>query len=443
MCKYLHFFLLNLLLFSSASFSVAANQIDPAIIPLAWTPQLAVEFALDNSPDSQIAKERIEAASAASQLAQASYLPTVGLHAGYSQTNNPMYSFGNILNQGAFDNTIDFNNPGRTDNINLTADINYRLYNGGRDRAAIKAAKSSKQSIENEYITVRQNLAFEVIKTFHSILQSGDMLSAQESSLKAINTSLKVAQARYEEGTLLKDELLNLEVQKASAGENIIQSRHHKKILERIFLNLLGIKTAPSSLIFENTDQQIPAGSDFELRPELHSLDKAIAAAEAELVRAQGGKLPTVDGFASYQYDQGNVLGESGDSWLAGVKVNYTLYDGHQTKANIAMAKSALLQLKKQRLKTELSLNLELEQAELDIREAEERQIVTQKMVESAQESARLSRIRFKEGVILSLDLINVETRLSDALARQSIAKAMYRTAIANMRRAAGLPQFL
>ena len=419
-----------------------SNQVDVEAIPTLWTPRLAVEFALANNPDSQIAAQRIEAATAAISLAEATYMPTVGVHSSYGQTDNPMYSFGNILNQGAYNNSIDFNNPGRTDNLNLTFDVNYRLYNGGRDRAAIDVAENNKKSTANNSITVRNNLAFEVVKTFQSIIQAGDIMIAQDSSLKAIEASLAVAEARYEAGAILREDLLNLEVQKARASENLIQSRHHRSILERVFFNLLGIRKSPVALTYENSLQDIPVNIDFGVRSELHGLDNRIAAAEAERVRAEGRQLPTVDGFASYQYDQGYVLDEEGDSWMAGVRLNYTIYDGRQTESRVAMAKSKISQLRKKRIQLELTLNLEVEQAKHDFKEAQERQVVTQKMVDVAEESARLSRIRFKEGVVLASNLIDVERRLTDAQVRFSVANAMYKTAIAKMRRAAGLPQF-
>ena len=72
-------------------------------------------------------------------------------------------------------------------------------------------------------------------------------------------------------------------------------------------------------------------------------VENSIASAEAELKKAQGGNLPTLDGFASYQYDKGFELDGSGDSWMAGIKVDYNLYQGNRTNANIALAKSQLL----------------------------------------------------------------------------------------------------
>ena len=94
---------------------VSEQEVQPAI----WTARQAVRYALTHSPDSRVATQRIEAAKAMVNQVKAGYYPQIGLSAEYAQTNNPMYSFGNILNQGLFDQSIDFNNPGRTDDLNL------------------------------------------------------------------------------------------------------------------------------------------------------------------------------------------------------------------------------------------------------------------------------------------------------------------------------------
>jgi outer membrane protein TolC len=90
----------------------------------------------------------------------------------------------------------------------------------------------------------------------------------------------------------------------------------------------------------------------------------------------------------------------------------------------------------------ELAIDLEVKQAKLSYHQSVQRLQVTEKMVEQAVESARLSRTRFKEGVILSSDLIDVEMRLTDARVRRSVAKANIKIAKADLRRALGLPQF-
>ena len=167
-----------------------------------------------------------------------------------------------------------------------------------------------------------------------------------------------------------------------------------------------------------------------------------MAAAEADLQAARSGKAPTIDSFAGYQVDGGSVLDDSGDSWMAGLRMNYNLFDGGRTAASIAMAEARLRQSRAMLARTALALDLEVQQAELEYGQAGERLQVTEKMVGVAEETARLSRERFKEGVILAIDLTDVESRLTDALARRSSAKAMQLVARANLRRAMGLPQF-
>ena len=87
-------------------------------------------------------------------------------------------------------------------------------------------------------------------------------------------------------------------------------------------------------------------------------------------------------------------------------------------------------------------MSLELQQAIILHRQSLEKLQVTQKMVEVAEESAKLSRLRFQEGVILASDLIDTETRLTDAHARHASAKAEHSIAVANLRKATGLAQF-
>ncbi len=422
---------------------LAATSGSTPDLPGVWTARNSVGFALANSPDSRVALQRIEVAAAAVNQAKVGFYPYVDVSAQYGQTNNPMYSFGNILNQGTFSPSMDFNDPGRTDDLNLRARVEYRFYNGGRDLAGVDAANASLARSRMDRATVHSHLAFEVVRGFQSIVQAGEMLGARNASLDAIRASLAVAEARFNAGDLLKADLLNLEVQESRASENLILAEHRLQLSQEIFLNLLGLKEG-SVVIDSSQDgkQEIPGEQSYDLRPELQSLAHAEEAAAANLQAARGGNLPTVDGFASYQYDEGFVIDGSGDSWMAGVKVNYRLFEGNRTSADVARAMAELATIRARRIKAELGIDLEVKQAKLNYDQAVQRLQVTGKMVEQAEESARLSRIRFKEGVILSSDLIDVEMRLTDALVRQSVAKANIKVATADLRRALGLPQF-
>jgi outer membrane protein len=407
------------------------------------TAEEAVRFALQNNPDTAITRQRIAAAQATVREANASFYPQLDLSTSYGRTNTPLYSFGNILNQAAFDETINFNDPGVTDNLNMAATVSYRLYNGGRDQAGVDLATATETATHHELDIVHSQLGFEVVKTFYTIIQARENLEARESALEAITVSVEVARARYEAGDLLKADLLNLEVHRSEADENLIQARHALDLTNRAFLNLLGLEQGNISINPARTmEQSLPADLSYDKRPELKAMDAAIQAAEAGVRQARGGYYPTADAFAGYQVDQGYELDGAGNSWIAGAKINFNLFAGQRTSAQVARANALLAEKNEERRKMSLALGLEVEQASLALQQAEQRLLVTAKMQEQAEESAHLSRERFKEGIILSSELIDVENRLTEAMVRGTLARAARRIATANLRRATGLMQF-
>ena len=425
------------LMVSLPGFAVGSN------IPEIWTARQAIDFARHNSPDSQLATLRMLQADAMVQKAAVGFYPQLELFGNYSQTNNPMYSFGNILNQGDFSPGIDFNNPGRTDTLGLGVGVEYRFYNGGQDLAHKNAAKAGVGLSAAARETVLLSLEFEVYRGFQRIVESGKIIQAREKALQAISSSLEVAHARYDAGDLLKLDLLHLEVEQSQATERLMQAQHNLAITKKIFLTLLGLSDDELDIkTHDAEDPSLPINPDPTLRPELKKLSAALKAAEAQLAAARGSRLPTVDGFARYQYDQGTILNGNGDSWMAGVNLNFKLFDGYLSSAEIALAEAQIGSLRAEQKKLELALDFEVTQAQLALELAQQRQKVTKKTVEQAVESENLAQARFQAGVLLMSELIDSENRLTDARVRLVLASSAVQIAIAELRRAAGLPQY-
>nr|WP_320010026.1 TolC family protein [uncultured Desulfobulbus sp.] len=413
--------------------------------PTKWSVQSAVSYALSHNPDTRAALERIAAADADLKAARSAFYPQLDIGLEYNRTNNPMYSFGNILNQGVFkQKNMDFNDPGTTDSLQAKAMLQYRFYNGGRDQAGVDAAQNLSLASGHQNKATRLQLEYSVVRAFCRIVQAGEVIAARQSALKAMTASLAVARARYDEGSLLQEEVLNLEVQQARAQEQLIRAEHSLRLAQRGFLRLLGLKQGPVVLNPQASPvQEIPGDSSIENRAELKALHAQIQMLAAKVRQARGGYKPTADLFGSYQVEKGSTLDEgSGNSWAAGVRLNYTLFNGGRTSAEVERAEAQLREAKEQLHKLELAFNLEKEQALLSLNQEEQRLKVTQKMVRSARESARLSRLRFTEGIVLSSELIETENRLTDALLSHSLARASRKIAIADLRRAVGLHQF-
>ena len=436
---------ISLIIFCIASLApgtLTADDTPP--LPTRWTVQGAVHYAIAHNPDIGATIERVRAADAELQLAKAALYPQLGLSAEYNRTNNPMYSFGNILNQGMFNDTIDFNNPGTTDTLQGKATVQYRLYNGGYDRAAIDAADERGKISRHDLEAVRNRLEGEVVHAFCTITQSEEVLRARQSAVAAMNASLAVARSRFEQGSLLREEVLNLEAQQAKNQEGCVQTQHALELARRAFLHLLGLSGVEVSLdTMAGPEQKIPAERHVRNRPELAGIAALVKAQEAHIRQAKAGSLPTADAFGSYQTDKGTELDAgSGNSWVAGIRLQYTLYNGQQTEATISRAEAQWRMAKEQQRKMEMDCSLQMERAVLALRQEEERLKVTEKMVAAAAESTRLARIRFKEGVLMASELIDTENRLTDAQLSHTQATAGRKIAVADLRWALGLRQF-
>jgi outer membrane protein TolC len=400
---------------------------------------------LKGNPDARLVQQRAEAAETMVEQARSAWYPKVSFQGRYMQTNSPMMAFGSILNERAFNFGLDFNHPGQIDNLNGTGTVAYNLYSGGRPTAGLAAARSGVRAAAQDVRAAQNQLGAAVVKAYLDIRKSREAVGALDAGVRAYDAAVSVARAKFDAGQMFKADLLNLEVQLAQTREQLASARQGASLAERTFNYVLGAENlaAPVELAPDDTTLSllaVPTTTNLSNRPELLGLSERVAAAQAMLRAARGGRQPTVNAFASYQYDQGWKLDGHGDSWMAGVSLDLNLFDGGLTSAKIRQSISELAQVKEMLRKATLGVSLEVEQARLAYETSRERLAVTDQAVAQAEESAALTRARFEKGLLLSADLIGVESRLIEARVRHAFAAADERIAVADYRRAVGLP---
>jgi outer membrane protein len=406
-----------------------------------WTLEQAVRFALTNSPDSRLATHRIAAAQAGLRQAQAAFSPQLQFGSSYVRSDNPMIVFGEILNQRSFGPSLDFNDVPDTDNVNVKGLLTMPLYAGGRNVAGRDAAKAGTEAAKQTAEAIRNSLAFEVCRAFHTVLKTRQFIRATEAGVYAFETNAAVADKRVNAGTLLKADALDVQVRLAQAREDLVRARNANALALRALRNLLGIDQGDLAIADAATASLPPQSGDFSGRAELAASRFRQQAAEAEWRRAGSGYKPRVSAFGGLDYDYGPRTGGDGKSYTAGALLQWDIWDGLLTKAKREEAKAHLETTREEDRKLRLALDLELEQARIALREADERLAVTAKSVDQATESADMIRSRFNQGLALSTQLIDAETALIGARVRRAEAESDRLVAIAAVRKALGLPQ--
>ena len=417
------------------AFSLTAAADEP------WTLERALDYALTHNPDARIAQQRIDAAEAGLEQADSTFWPQLQVQASYTRTDNPMMVFGDILNQRSYNSSLNFNDVPDVDDLNARGIVTVPLYAGGRNVAGQKAAKADAEAAKQDSAAVRNALAFEVSRAFYTVLKTRQFIQAAEAAVNDFETNLDVAQKRLAGGTLLKSDVLDIEVRLAQSREDLVLAHNANTLAERTLRNLLGIEDGGFTVADTAPDVSAPDARDFSQRPELAAARDRESAAQAQVRGSKSGYKPRVSAFGSLDHDYGWVTGGDGNSYTAGVMVQWDLWDGFSTRAKTREAGANLESAREEQRKLRLALDLEVEQARLNLDAANERLAVSRKTVEQAEESATLTRNRFDQGLAISTQLIDSETALVAARVRRAEAESDQHIAIAALRKALALPQ--
>jgi outer membrane protein len=417
------------------SWSLAAQAAEP------WTLERALQQALSGNPDARLAQQRIVAAQAGLDQANAAFWPRVQFQSGYTAGDNPMLAFGSILNQRAYSSSLDFNDVPTVDDLNTRGLVTVPLYAGGKNTATRKAASANTEAARQDNAAVQNELGYEVSRAFYTVLKTREFIRAAEAGVGSFEASLAVAKKRLDAGTLLKAGMLDIEVRLAQAREELVRARNANALAVRALRNLLGIESGDFEVADTGPSTQAPNSGDFSGRPELAAARHRERAAQEQVSAAKGSYLPRVNAFGSLDYDYGWKYQNGGGSYTAGALLQWDLWDGKLTRAKVREANANLESTREEQRKLRLALDLEVERARLDLNAANERLSVTDHVVAQATESASLTRARFEQELALPTELIDAETALVNARVRRAEAEADRQIAIAAVRKALALPQ--
>ncbi len=406
-----------------------------------WTLERALEQALAHNPDARLARNRIAAAQAGLEQANAAFWPRLQFQSSYTRTDNPMMVFGSILNQRAFSQSLNFNDVPDVDDLNARGLVTVPLYTGGRNKAGREAAKANTEAAKQDNEAVRNALAFEVARAFHTVLKTREFIRAAEAAVNSYQTNLVIANRRLEAGALLKTDVLDIQVRLAQAQEDLVRARNAQALAVRALRNLLGVEQGDFEVASTAPAAGVPQSLDFSKRAELGAARQRERAAEEQVRGARSGYLPRLSAFGSLDYDYGWKYDNGGGSYTAGGMLQWDVWDGNMTRAKVREARVNLDSAREEQRKLNLALSLEADQAYLELQAANERLAVTSEAVAQASQSADMTRARFDQGAALATQLMDAETALLGARVRRAEAEADQRIAIAALRKALGLPQ--
>ncbi|NVJ89882.1 MAG: TolC family protein [Flavobacteriaceae bacterium] len=371
----------------------------------------------ENNLSLKISKEAFNAAKAQYKQSNAVFLPNItASHTGIS-TTNPLMAFGSKLNQGILTqndfNPSLLNNPERTQNFATIIKIEQPLINldGVYQR---KAAKSKMDAMSLQTQRTEDYLTLEVEKAY---MQLQLAFKGEQVLKKALLTAIenkKLADNSFKQGFLQRADVLNVEVRVTeikneleTAKSNIQNASNYLSFLMNDDRNVIYKPTDSLTVSKITIDSKVIS----ENRSDIKAMQLATKAYEAMNKADKMAFLPRLNAFGSYEMYDNKVFSGDANGYIIGAQLSWDIFKGSKRFGKVQKSRAELEKSKLEYNQYVSQSNLELNKVKRQLVDAKNRLELTSLAMQQSEESLRIRKNRFKEGLEKTADLLAAETK--------------------------------
>ena len=174
----------------------------------------------------------------------------------------------------------------------------------------------------------------------------------------------------------------------------------------------------------------------YQLNSTLNSARAGVRVTDEGVAIAKSGYRPTINGVASIDYSSQSGTRLTTGSF--GVEINQLLFDGFQTKNNVAAAESRVFASNESLRNTEQNILFNAASAYMDVIRDRQVAVLLERNLEFLSEQARAARSRFEVGEGTRTDVAQADASRSAAVARVAAARAQAQSSAAIYRQIVG-----
>jgi multidrug efflux system outer membrane protein len=409
-----------------------SNAADPAPAPAqeetkpasAWwksfnIPELdgLIEAALKNNYDLGAAIARIEQAQAQADAANAPWLPTFGLSGQgevFKRSKSASSSSSSSSTSSASGGAV------RSYQGSLTA--SYEIDFWGKTRSGAKAAEAALAASEFDRDTIALTLSANVASTWFQTLALADRVETAKRNLDIARQSLDLAEKQAAMG-----KTSGLEAAQQKSNVALIEAQvpalelQRRQAVDNLAL-LCGQPPSAMSLRQTTLDDlpvpQVQAGLPSSLllrRPDIRKAEENLRSANANIGAARAQLFPAITltgdrGYSSIYLD--TLLAPKSAFWTLSGNLAATLFDNGKLLANVRLSEAKMKELARTYQGAVLSALKDVEDSLAAVRWLAEQEIAQAQAVTSAREAQRLADVRYREGAVDYLAVLEAQRTL-------------------------------
>jgi len=395
--------------------------------------QELIRTALQNNYDVRIAAARVLEAQAQLGITRADQLPTLGVGGGVTSQQSPK--------QGpipSFEIT-----EGQ-----LTASAAWNLDFWGKYRRATEAARANLLASEWARKQVIATLVANVAAGYFQLRQLDLQLEISQRTLTSRRDSLQLTQTLEQHGIQSLLDVRQAEQLVYTAAAEVPDLERQIAQREDAISILLGNSPGDVPRGLKLTEQphapEVPAGLPSSLlarRPDIAQAEQVLIAANAQIGVARAAYFPQISLTGSAGFESTaltNLFTGPAGLWSLGGSFTQPIFQGGRLKSNVRLAEAQQQQAVLAYQQTIKGAFRDVSDALVAYRKNREFRMQQEHLVESAQDAARLSEVRFKAGTTDYLEVLTNETNSFSAELGLAQAQGNELTALVQLYQALG-----
>jgi outer membrane protein TolC len=319
-----------------------------------------------------------------------------------------------------------------------------KLYNNYRQ------VKLSLEAARQELESVKQQVALDVTMSFYDVLLMEKLLEVAEMALDQVQAHVDTAQNLVDAGAATNFDLLRAKVQLANIRSQLIRARNGLELTKDSLKNTIGMDlysqvNVQGDLVYQPVELDLDHLIERAMseRPEIKQLQFQEQVGKKFVSLAKAGNKPSLVFVGGYNWESyadglGDVFqsDEWTSTWNLTLALELPIFDGLATRARVKQARSGLRQIQIGMEQLTDGIGLEVRAAFLGLQESKELLKAQEETVQQAEESLRIANLRYRNGMITNVELMDSELAFTQAQTNQFNALHDYAIAIAKLEKA-------
>lgn len=309
---------------------------------------------------------------------------------------------------------------GSTDvNLGLTASL--LIYDNGRSRYQIDAAKETVLATRQLLAGVEQQVLLRAVQAFMNVRRNSELVAVRESNLRLLRQELRAAKDRFEVGEVTRTDVAQAEARLAAARSGL--SAAQGDLVRAVEEFRAAVGRAPGQLVAPTRTPKlsgdIPAARSVAVRkhPDMLKARHDVSAAELNMLAAEAAMKPSLSLTGSLGVGEGLDDDDYARSGSLGIQLSGPIYQGGGLSAAKRRAQAQRDAQRGVLHEVRHRVVQSVGNAYADLRAAQAGREASRQEVRAARVAFRGVREEAKLGSRTTLDVLDAEQELLDAKA--------------------------